>query len=244
MMCSAFLIPQELGKNWRKASKEEGWQDLFSFFNLNGLVDNYRAPAGEKGGSKAGKAGEPKPSKAQTETAVTKPSKKAQKAAAGADKAAELTQTPKKAQGKKKASPKMTPEGKVVQRRCRPGDFGQPDAKSKGPVLMARAHRPVDFGDEEAIIPVKPPRKSMEEADRNCEIDSEKGGSGDEIHRIRRKSHKRACRKKVLCDRELQEKATKSYLGSIGVTWPVFQSFYARLGGAPFQSCLSFQVVL
>ena len=159
--------------------------------------------------------------------------------------------TPPRQPGKIRFAPDVSPEKDLDhhRKRARRAAFGQAKEKNH---LMARAKSKVILREgeeqeepEEELPKVKSKRgdkkaekntpavdeEELREADANMVLlDDDVGNVRKLLHpqRIQRQMHSRSVKSKVQNVEDIQEKTVKTYLNSLGATWPSFQKVHHR----------------
>ncbi|CAK9003902.1 unnamed protein product, partial [Durusdinium trenchii] len=137
----------------------------------------------------------------------------------------------KKPEMKEKGSAEKHKEknSRAAKSQCRPANFGKKQEQASS--LLAKPGRKVAFPEDKSKRKSKDQPKAAE--DEQEDDDEFELGEDHEIDlqcpRIRRKRHERKCRKLVASESIVKQKALRSYLGAVGITWPAFQKAHARL---------------
>lgn len=141
-----------------------------------------------------------------------------------------VTPPRKKPEMKEKGSAEKHKEknSRAAKSQCRPANFGKKQEQASS--LLAKPGRKVAFPEDKSKRKSKDQPKAAE--DEQEDDDEFELGEDHEIDlqcpRIRRKRHERKCRKLVASESIVKQKALRSYLGAVGITWPAFQKAHAR----------------
>lgn len=146
--------------------------------------------------------------------------------------------TPPKKKAKVEMDSLQTPEkvsgGPLHVDQCRPAAFGK--RQTPADTKLAKAKAPVKVEQEsKPPVALDPPKKTSDakgKTEQSVDADMELGDESDDSvefnSRVRRKPHKRSCKKKTLSESKQKLQNAKKFLNGIGVTYPMFQRTHSR----------------